>query len=165
MTDELQGAKLHCMKTVTLYCEAGKHEWDRPSQRGRRPINCPEHTDAVVTPSTPKNEEAKVQARIRALELARQAKADNIAARERERDEARNRAREDAKVRITKVEAELSKAMDEEQKLFAKIDALDTKGKTHTTAYTTLYEKWTDAGVQVDKAINRILQLSAVIAK
>lgn len=153
------------MKTVTLHCQAGNHEWERPSQRGRRPVNCPEHMDAVVTPSAPKDEEAKVQARIRALELARQAKADNIVARERERDEARARIREDAKVRITKVEAELSKAMNEEQKLFAKIDALDLKGKTHSANYTALHERWAEAGVRVDKAINRILQLSAVIAK
>jgi hypothetical protein len=31
------------MKTTTLWCEAGKHHWERPSQRGRRPVNCPEH--------------------------------------------------------------------------------------------------------------------------
>jgi hypothetical protein len=28
-------------KTVTLFCQAGQHEWQRPSQRGRRPLNCP----------------------------------------------------------------------------------------------------------------------------
>jgi len=33
------------MTTKTLYCEAGKHEWTRPAQRGRAPISCPEHKD------------------------------------------------------------------------------------------------------------------------
>lgn len=33
------------MKTQKLYCEAGKHWWERPSQRGRRPRHCPEHRD------------------------------------------------------------------------------------------------------------------------
>lgn len=31
----------------TLYCEAG-HNWERPSQRGRRPRLCPEHSDIVL---------------------------------------------------------------------------------------------------------------------
>ena len=26
-----------------LWCEGGQHEWTRPSQRGRLPVNCPEH--------------------------------------------------------------------------------------------------------------------------
>jgi hypothetical protein len=26
-----------------LYCEIGDHEWDRPSKRGRPPLNCPAH--------------------------------------------------------------------------------------------------------------------------
>ena len=29
----------------TLHCEAGNHEWQRPAQRGRIPINCPEHIE------------------------------------------------------------------------------------------------------------------------
>lgn len=39
-------------KMVELYCQAGEHKWERPSQRGRRPINCPDHqpdpTEVVV---------------------------------------------------------------------------------------------------------------------
>jgi hypothetical protein len=31
-------------KTVILRCEAGNHEWERPSKRGRIPANCPDHT-------------------------------------------------------------------------------------------------------------------------
>lgn len=31
-------------KTVTLHCEIGNHPWERPSGRGRRPRNCPDHT-------------------------------------------------------------------------------------------------------------------------
>jgi len=30
-------------KTVKLWCENGKHHWRRPSQRGRKPANCPKH--------------------------------------------------------------------------------------------------------------------------
>lgn len=29
-------------ETVTLYCTIGKHNWERVSQRGRRPFTCPE---------------------------------------------------------------------------------------------------------------------------
>lgn len=31
------------MPTVTLICEHDGHEWERESQRGRRPRFCPEH--------------------------------------------------------------------------------------------------------------------------
>lgn len=31
-------------KMMVLHCEAGNHEWERESRRGRPPINCPEHT-------------------------------------------------------------------------------------------------------------------------
>lgn len=34
--------------TVRLHCHAGNHDWDRPSQRGRRPFNCPEHSDEAT---------------------------------------------------------------------------------------------------------------------
>lgn len=30
-------------ETKTLYCEAGKHDWERPAKRGPAPRNCPEH--------------------------------------------------------------------------------------------------------------------------
>jgi len=35
------GAKMADM--VTLKCEIGLHEWQRPAQRGRKPKNCPDH--------------------------------------------------------------------------------------------------------------------------
>jgi hypothetical protein len=35
----------------TLWCEAGQHEWQRPAQRGRQPINCPDHFEVVTTNS------------------------------------------------------------------------------------------------------------------
>lgn len=28
----------------TLYCKTGKHEWQRPAQKGRAPHSCPEHS-------------------------------------------------------------------------------------------------------------------------
>lgn len=34
------------MDTVELFCKLGKHTWERESQRGRRPENCPKHTPA-----------------------------------------------------------------------------------------------------------------------
>ncbi len=35
------------MTTIELYCQTGKHMWSRESQRGKRPLNCPEHSTAV----------------------------------------------------------------------------------------------------------------------
>jgi hypothetical protein len=32
----------------TLWCETGKHEWQRPAQRGRPPRVCPEHKNIAV---------------------------------------------------------------------------------------------------------------------
>lgn len=32
----------------TLWCEAGKHEWQRESKRGRSPLSCPEHRDDAL---------------------------------------------------------------------------------------------------------------------
>lgn len=31
----------------SLWCQTGNHEWQRPSQRGRKPTHCPEHPPAV----------------------------------------------------------------------------------------------------------------------
>lgn len=39
------------MTMRTLHCEAGNHTWERPSQRGRVPKNCPEHTEVKVASS------------------------------------------------------------------------------------------------------------------
>lgn len=33
-------------KTQTLHCVKGDHEWERPSQRGKLPVNCPNHVEA-----------------------------------------------------------------------------------------------------------------------
>jgi hypothetical protein len=35
------------MKTKTLHCQIGDHDWDRESKRGRYPVNCPEHQPVV----------------------------------------------------------------------------------------------------------------------
>lgn len=37
--------------TVELWCEAGQHKWNRLSQRGRKPISCPDHTVPRDSPS------------------------------------------------------------------------------------------------------------------
>jgi len=39
------------MTMKTLYCQAGDHTWERPSQRGRTPINCPEHSEVKTNQS------------------------------------------------------------------------------------------------------------------
>lgn len=38
--------------TVTLHCELGDHDWERVSQRGRRPRSCPECLSKAA-PQTP----------------------------------------------------------------------------------------------------------------
>lgn len=37
-----------------LWCEAGAHEWERLSQRGRLPLNCPNHHQSDPPPQTKK---------------------------------------------------------------------------------------------------------------
>ncbi len=46
------------MNTVTLHCQAG-HDWERPSQRGRRPLWCPEHRprNELSVPAPPRERE------------------------------------------------------------------------------------------------------------
>jgi len=39
---------------VKLWCEAGKHNWHRESQRGRKPLNCPKHAPAKEPPGSKK---------------------------------------------------------------------------------------------------------------
>ena len=38
------------MTMRTLHCQAGNHEWERPAQKGRVPINCPEHREVKKAP-------------------------------------------------------------------------------------------------------------------
>lgn len=48
------------VKTVTLHCRLGNHEWERPSKRGRQPENCPEHKPAPGEMKRPLSDDAKV---------------------------------------------------------------------------------------------------------
>lgn len=41
------------MATIELWCEAGKHSWQRESQRGRRPHHCPKHAPVKMLAPTP----------------------------------------------------------------------------------------------------------------
>lgn len=69
------------MSVQTLWCESGKHQWERPAKRGRRPINCPEHTPSSATePSRPRRS-------IDPLAKAREIKAQRAQEREHERRE------------------------------------------------------------------------------
>lgn len=38
---------------VTLHCAIGDHDWQRPSQRGRKPLNCPDHTEVTTSVARP----------------------------------------------------------------------------------------------------------------
>lgn len=68
--------------TVILHCEIGDHDWERPTKRGPKPKNCPDHTPYLnVAPSTPEEEErlarkkvAEAERRRRAAEAGRRAK-------------------------------------------------------------------------------------------
>jgi len=52
------------MAIRTLWCDAGQHKWERESQRGRQPINCPDHKEVVV----------KTKDQLNPLDKARQVK-------------------------------------------------------------------------------------------
>lgn len=51
------------MKTQTLFCKAGQHEWEREVKRGKRPQNCPEHTPTPATVLPVDGEDPLVKAR------------------------------------------------------------------------------------------------------
>ncbi len=56
------------MNTVTLHCQAGNHAWERPSQRGRRPLNCPAHSEqAVAAAAAPAVDDADLDQELLAL--------------------------------------------------------------------------------------------------
>lgn len=57
-------------ETVRLHCEAGNHDWDRPKQRGRRPTDCPEHSEKREPSGRTRNE---------SLALAREAREERAA--------------------------------------------------------------------------------------
>lgn len=38
---------------VTLHCELGDHDWERPKARGARPKNCPNHQPVAASPLDP----------------------------------------------------------------------------------------------------------------
>lgn len=52
-------------ETVTLHCANGNHDWERPKQRGRRPTDCPEHSEKREPSGRTRNE---------SLALAREAR-------------------------------------------------------------------------------------------
>jgi hypothetical protein len=47
-------------KMVTLHCQAGNHTWERPSQRGKRPFNCPEHAGQASESPAPRTSERRL---------------------------------------------------------------------------------------------------------
>lgn len=62
------------MTMKTLWCKAGEHNWERPSQRGRVPHNCPDHTPEKATAASREDALDKARA-IRASKRAEEEKA------------------------------------------------------------------------------------------
>lgn len=78
------------MTMRTLYCEAGDHNWERPSQRGRTPRNCPEHTEVKTTGSG-----------LSGLDKARQIKAQKRAHEEKAWDQRIEEVINDPRMQVT----------------------------------------------------------------
>lgn len=75
------------MTTKTLYCEAGQHEWERPAQKGRAPINCPEHkvqSLKVVTNTKSKPKQTRKTNNMTGLQKAQAARRDQKLQKEKE---------------------------------------------------------------------------------
>jgi hypothetical protein len=65
-------------KTQSLYCQSGKHEWQRPSQKGRKPLHCPNHLPAQG-PADPQGVAARLAAgRERANRKKREASVERV---------------------------------------------------------------------------------------
>lgn len=47
-------------KTISLWCERGKHDWTREAKRGRRPHNCPIHSGEETTEKVDINTEEEI---------------------------------------------------------------------------------------------------------
>lgn len=153
LTVRLQAAKLHGMKTVTLWCQAGKHEWERPSQRGRRPLHCPEHT---VTADTSGASVEKIKGNLDALEKARAVKVQRAQEREAERLAERERITTEAQGKIPAAQEAFDKARADEQKAFAKWDKI----KPGSHKYELAQEAWEAAAAKTDRLLTRLMSLT-----
>lgn len=101
-------------KTVELHCEAGNHKWERESQRGRRPINCPEHT--VAPEAKPRAEETEEE-KLARMERLRQ---------KREEKSAERKAQEAAE-QLQKDKGDIERLIVETPLTFEKYDKALTK--------------------------------------
>jgi hypothetical protein len=70
------------MEMRTLHCKAGNHEWQRPAQKGRVPVDCPEHK-TVVELKPKKIKKVKTQ-KMSGLEKAQAARRDQRMQKEKE---------------------------------------------------------------------------------
>lgn len=52
-----------------LYCQNGDHDWDRPTNRGRKPVNCPRHPNEVDRDADAEEKRIKAERRIDNLEM------------------------------------------------------------------------------------------------
>lgn len=102
----------------TLYCEAGKHEWERPAQRGRKPLNCPEHAAPKPTTDGPKLSPEERLEKARAAKI-KKAEERRVAEEKAKKAEAKAKAKQFAEELPKKVE-EYNKLLDKTKKLNSK---------------------------------------------
>jgi hypothetical protein len=96
------------MATVTLWCQNGKHEWQRESQRGRKPFNCPAHQPV---------EEPKPVKTVSVQDVAERLQAGRRAAREAKEVEKAQERLEDLKRQSLRVEV----ATETEEQAYARL--------------------------------------------
>jgi len=143
------------MKTVTLWCQAGKHEWERQSQRGRRPLNCPEHS---VEADTTGASVEKIKGNLDALEKARAVKVQRAQEREAENIANRERIANEAREKVPVVQAQFDEARQAEQKAFTKWDKI----KPGSLKYEAAQEAWEAAANKTDRILTRLMSLTTV---
>lgn len=139
------------MKTVTLWCETGKHNWERPSQRGRRPVNCPEHTPTVlpIEGDLPPVEEDPL-AKARAVKSLRKQQREALD-REKKQDEIKR-----LRKALPKLNKAYDKACDEANAAFMKVEKKTSPGPQYTKAR----DAWYAAENRSEAAMNAVIQTS-----
>lgn len=108
-------------KTVTLHCNAGNHSWERPSQRGKRPLNCPD-----CAPKKVKQDKPTIVTVVNAMTEPKKVISPEM---------------------IAKAEAEYNEAAENAKSAFLKVDA---QKDTHSDAFDAANDAWKAAERQVE---------------
>lgn len=95
--------------TMTLWCEAGKHHWERAAQRGRPPLNCPHHTAPKPQPSGRPAAANKSPERMAELRVTKAQRQQERAQQAREQESQRKR---DLAAKLPELDAEYQAAFD-----------------------------------------------------